>query len=61
MTIEEEKALKYFYNSSKKALKDVNVKGLARKSCFQFVTTIKDLSRKLEKINNLKEVLNYED
>lgn len=61
MTIEEEKALKYFYNSSRKSLKDLNVKGLARKSCFQFVRSIKDLSNNLSKIKDLEEVLNYED
>lgn len=61
MTEEEEKALKYFYLSSKKALKDPMVKGLAYKSCFQFVKTVKDLSNNLTKIHNLEEVLQYED
>lgn len=61
MTEDEEKALKYFYLSSKKSLNDPNVKGLAYKSCFQFVKTIKDLSSKLNQIQNLEEVLSYED
>lgn len=61
MTEEEEKALKYFYLSSKKSLKDPTVKGLAYKSCYQFVKTIKDLSNNLNKIYNLEEVLAYED
>lgn len=54
-------ALKYFYLSAKKQLKNPNVKGMARKSCFELVKTIKNLASNLSKINDLEEVLYYED
>ena len=61
MSEEEEKALKYFYLKSKKQLKSVKIKGLAYKSCFQFVKTIKGMASKLNQIHDLEEVLSYED
>ena len=61
MTIEEEKALKYFYNNCKRCLLDPNIKGLQRKSLFSFVKQIKDLSNRVDKLPDLEEVLKYED